>query len=108
MDPPYSNTERSHRAYPAGNSARWWRCRCGYSRYVWGFGKSTRPGFRASRLALHLQKKGENNMRDSSDVWTGKASSYNRVRPTPPPALLALLTQLIGMPHPALVVDVGS
>ena len=47
-------------------------------------------------------------MRDSSDVWTGKASSYNRVRPTPPPALLDLLTQLIGMPHPALVVDVGS
>ncbi|HLL78003.1 MAG TPA: class I SAM-dependent methyltransferase [Ktedonobacteraceae bacterium] len=47
-------------------------------------------------------------MRDSSDVWTGKASSYNRVRPTPPSALLDLLTQLIGMPHPALVVDVGS
>jgi len=47
-------------------------------------------------------------MRDSSDVWTGKASSYNRVRPTPPLALLDLLTQLIGMPHPALVVDVGS
>jgi SAM-dependent methyltransferase len=47
-------------------------------------------------------------MRESSDVWTGKASSYNRVRPTPPPTLLDLLTQLIGMPHPALVVDVGS
>jgi ubiquinone/menaquinone biosynthesis C-methylase UbiE len=30
------------------------------------------------------------------------------VRPTPPPALLDLLTQLIGTPHPALVVDVGS
>ena len=47
-------------------------------------------------------------MRDSSDVWTGKASSYNRARPTPPPALLDLLTQLIGTLHPALVVDVGS
>src|SRR5579871_2490061 len=47
-------------------------------------------------------------MRDSSDIWTGKASSYNRVRPTPPPALLDLLTQVIGMPHPTLVVDVGS
>ena len=47
-------------------------------------------------------------MRDSSDVWTGKASSYDRVRPTPPPALLDLLTQLIHLPHPALVVDVGS
>jgi len=47
-------------------------------------------------------------MRDSSEAWTGKAISYDRVRPTPPPALLDLLTQLIGMPHPALVVDVGS
>ena len=47
-------------------------------------------------------------MRDSSDIWTGKASSYDRARPTPPPALLDLLTQVIGMPHPALVVDVGS
>ena len=47
-------------------------------------------------------------MTETSEIWTGKASSYNRVRPTPPPALLDLLTQLIGMPHPALVVDVGS
>jgi len=47
-------------------------------------------------------------MRDSSEVWRGKASSYDRVRPAPPPALLDLLTQLIGMPHPTLVVDVGS
>src|SRR5215467_7647384 len=47
-------------------------------------------------------------MRDSSEIWTGKASSYDRVRPTPPPALLDLLTQLIYLPHPALVVDLGS
>src|SRR5437660_7168405 len=47
-------------------------------------------------------------MCDPSEIWTGKASSYDRARPTPPPALLDLLTQLIGMPHPALVVDVGS
>ena len=47
-------------------------------------------------------------MTETSDIWTGKASSYDRVRPTPPPALLDLLTQLIGMPHPALVVDLGS
>jgi ubiquinone/menaquinone biosynthesis C-methylase UbiE len=47
-------------------------------------------------------------MRDSSEIWTGKASSYDRARPTPPPALLDLLTQLIDMPHPALVVDLGS
>ncbi|HEU0001866.1 MAG TPA: class I SAM-dependent methyltransferase [Ktedonobacteraceae bacterium] len=47
-------------------------------------------------------------MTETSEIWTGKASSYNRVRPTPPPALPDLLTQLIGMPHPALVVDLGS
>jgi ubiquinone/menaquinone biosynthesis C-methylase UbiE len=47
-------------------------------------------------------------MRDPSETWTGKASSYDRVRPTPPPALLDLLTQLIDMPRPALVVDLGS
>jgi ubiquinone/menaquinone biosynthesis C-methylase UbiE len=47
-------------------------------------------------------------MAEPSDVWTGKASKYDRVRPTPPPVLLDLLTQLIGMPHPSLVVDVGS
>ncbi|HEX6796611.1 MAG TPA: methyltransferase domain-containing protein [Ktedonobacterales bacterium] len=43
-----------------------------------------------------------------SDVWTGKAAGYDQVRPTPPPALLDLLTQVIGTPHPALVVDLGS
>ena|SRR5581483_6265499 len=47
-------------------------------------------------------------MRNSSEIWTGKASRYDRVRPTPPPVLLDLLTQLIQTPHPALVVDVGS
>jgi len=47
-------------------------------------------------------------MTETSDVWTGKASSYDRARPTPPPALLDLLTQLIHLPHPALVVDLGS
>ena len=47
-------------------------------------------------------------MRDSSEVWTGKASSYDRARPTPPPELLDLLTQMIDTPQPALVVDLGS
>src|SRR5690242_5121586 len=47
-------------------------------------------------------------MGDASEVWTGRGSSYDRVRPSPPPVLLDLLTQLIGMPRPALVVDVGS
>ena len=49
-----------------------------------------------------------NTMTEKSDIWTGRASSYDRVRPTPPQALLDLLTQLIRMPHPALVVDLGS
>ncbi len=47
-------------------------------------------------------------MTETSEVWTGKASSYDRARPAPPPDLLDLLMQLIDMPHPALVVDVGS
>lgn len=47
-------------------------------------------------------------MTETSDVWTGKASSYNRLRPAPPPVLVDLLTQLIGTPQPALVVDLGS
>ena len=47
-------------------------------------------------------------MTDTSDVWAGKASSYDRVRPSPPPALLDLLTQVIHLPRPTLVVDVGS
>lgn len=47
-------------------------------------------------------------MRDSSEVWTGKASSYDQVRPRPPSALPDLLTQLVDMPRPALVVDLGS
>jgi ubiquinone/menaquinone biosynthesis C-methylase UbiE len=47
-------------------------------------------------------------MTETSEIWAGKASSYDQVRPTPPPVLPDLLTQLIGTPHPALVVDLGS
>lgn len=47
-------------------------------------------------------------MSNTSDVWTGKAGSYDRARPSPPPALLDLLTQMIQQPQPALVVDLGS
>src|SRR5713226_5415992 len=47
-------------------------------------------------------------MTETSEIWTGKATSYDRARPTPPPALFDLLTQLIHLPHPALVVDLGS
>lgn len=46
-------------------------------------------------------------MTDNSDIWTGEAVQYDRARPTPPQALLDLLTRLIQMPHPALVVDLG-
>jgi hypothetical protein len=51
---------------------------------------------------------GGNSMTETSEIWTGKASSYDRARPTPPPALLDLLTQVIDLPYPALLVDVGS
>ncbi len=47
-------------------------------------------------------------MTETSEIWTGKASSYDLARPAAPPALLDLLTQLIRTPHPALVVDLGS
>jgi SAM-dependent methyltransferase len=47
-------------------------------------------------------------MTDTSNIWTGRASSYDRARPSPPPVLLDLLTQVIGTPRPALVVDLGS
>ena len=47
-------------------------------------------------------------MTETSEIWTGKATSYDRARPTPPPALLDLLTQLIHLPRPTLVVDLGS
>ncbi len=47
-------------------------------------------------------------MTETSDVWTGKAGSYDQARPSPPPALLDLLTQLIDTSRPALVVDLGS
>ncbi|QBD81079.1 class I SAM-dependent methyltransferase [Ktedonosporobacter rubrisoli] len=47
-------------------------------------------------------------MRDPSKIWTGKAVSYDRARPAPPPALLDLLTRQINLPHPTLVVDLGN
>src|SRR5437763_8325064 len=47
-------------------------------------------------------------MTETSEIWTGEASMYDRARPTPPPVLLDILTQLIDTPHPALVVDLGS
>lgn len=47
-------------------------------------------------------------MAETSNLWTGKAASYDRARPSPPAALLDLLTQVIHTPRPALVVDLGS
>lgn len=47
-------------------------------------------------------------MTETSEMWTGKASSYDRTRPSPPPVLLDLLTQVIATPGPTLVVDMGS
>ncbi|HEY1349328.1 MAG TPA: methyltransferase domain-containing protein [Ktedonobacteraceae bacterium] len=47
-------------------------------------------------------------MTEIIDMWTGTALNYDQARPKPPAALLDLLTQLIGLPHPALVVDLGS
>lgn len=47
-------------------------------------------------------------MAENYELWTGTASGYDQVRPAPPPALLDLLTREIRMPHPALVVDLGS
>lgn len=47
-------------------------------------------------------------MTETSEIWTGEATGYDQTRPTPPPALLDVLTQLIHTPRPALVVDLGS
>lgn len=47
-------------------------------------------------------------MKETSEIWTGEAINYDRTRPTPPPVLLDLLTQLIHTPRPSLVVDLGS
>jgi hypothetical protein len=44
-------------------------------------------------------------MSETSEIWTGKATSYNRARPAPPPVLLDVLTQMIDTPHPSLVAD---
>lgn len=40
--------------------------------------------------------------------FSGFAETYDRHRPTPPIAILDLLTQVIETPRPALVVDIGS
>lgn len=47
-------------------------------------------------------------MSDTSEIWTGEAALYDQVRPSPPPVLVDILTQLIHTPQPALMVDLGS
>src|SRR5260370_34341841 len=47
-------------------------------------------------------------MTNYSEIWTGRAASYDTYRPQPPTVILDLFTQLIGDPHPHLVVDLGS
>jgi ubiquinone/menaquinone biosynthesis C-methylase UbiE len=47
-------------------------------------------------------------MTETSGIWTGLAGSYEQTRPMPPSTLLDLLTQMIDLPHPTLVVDLGS
>jgi len=45
---------------------------------------------------------------ESSEIWTGEATLYDQTRPSPPPVLLDILTQLTHTPRPSLVVDLGS
>jgi ubiquinone/menaquinone biosynthesis C-methylase UbiE len=47
-------------------------------------------------------------MTEATEIWTGEAGMYDRTRPTPPPVLLDILTQLLYMPQPSIVVDLGS
>ena len=63
---------------------------------------------RRARRRDERRARREDSTRDSSDLWTGVAGNYDRARPSPPAALLDLLTRLIRQPHPALVVDLGS
>lgn len=42
-----------------------------------------------------------------SDIWADEASLYSQTRPSPPTALLDILTQLIHTSRPTLVVDLG-
>lgn len=57
---------------------------------------------------IDIAKDFSRQMTESSSIWAGEADRYDRTRPRPPLALLDVLTQLIHLPHPALVVDLGS
>ncbi len=47
-------------------------------------------------------------MTETIHIWSGEAELYAVTRPAPPSILLAICTQLIHMPYPTLVVDLGS
>lgn len=48
------------------------------------------------------------NDRVNAAIWTGFATTYDVVRPAPPPILFDLLAQLAQVSRPRLVVDLGS
>src|SRR5262249_9629698 len=61
------------------------------------------------RAQCEKQGKGRRSrMAETSEVWTGEASNYDRTRPRPPRALLDLLTLVIQTTHPALVTHLDS
>jgi 6-phosphogluconate dehydrogenase (decarboxylating) len=60
---------------------------------------------RGAQLRRRRHLRGEEGALRGPSIMPG---GYDRARPAPPPALLDLLTQVIHLPHPALVVDVGS
>ena len=47
-------------------------------------------------------------MTETINIWCGEAELYADARPAPPAILLDICTQLVQMPQPTLVVDLGS
>ncbi|MHB8599271.1 MAG: class I SAM-dependent methyltransferase [Ktedonobacteraceae bacterium] len=47
-------------------------------------------------------------MHDNITIWSERAEDYDAYRPSPPMALVGVLTQLAQMPHPHCIVDIGS
>jgi len=47
-------------------------------------------------------------MQENINIWSERAEDYDAYRPSPPLALVGVLTQLARMPGPHCVVDIGS
>jgi ubiquinone/menaquinone biosynthesis C-methylase UbiE len=47
-------------------------------------------------------------MHDNITIWSERAEDYDAYRPSPPVALVGVLTQLAQIAHPRCVVDIGS